>query len=760
MSRVLRIASLCLLAFVLFLLLLNPAISFFGSGTGSVIRVILSIALLVGFILLMRYDLLSYALQRECSKRASFATSLRTFLGALVRFSAGNLTTSIPEAIKLRNAVKNVSAELDEVFSLIDQNIEEFNAVTAVPLKRLCFTGDNNYQEGLIMGEKIHQFMGNEGVLAIVIPAHTQVLHSLRAKGCTTYFQQNKTRIEILPIAEGSGNGEITVETVKELFSRRPDINNLYLTDGVTPVFVENWLRQNGHANDVSIFAHDITEDNVGMLERGMLKCLLAENFYAETYNAVMYLYNSLESGWSPVSYKLYLDPLVITKDNFTLYWDKVANDRILTDNEQSILVEPVPKKTNTKWHFSFVLPTAGSFFVMGTRGAEDARDKLASMGVRVDIIDSFQDWDTFATKAAMAPHILECQEKGVHGICTAVFDRQLVPVINDVADSGIRIATFNSEPLNLRDIILNVSTNMRAIQESSSDLAASAEESARANTQIVKVMGMIEQGTSEQNKMLENAEENFIALSKVIQDVSEIVDKYTRAVEEINTEAENGVREVSETSDSFAQLKDSLQTIDRQLNQLQTDIGRINKIVSTIDTFSTDTNVLAINASIQAARAGEQGKGFAVVAKEIRSLSEKSSQATEEIAHIISSVIGSVREVVQTSSRNVQMMEQNASRLDLADNAFQVISTHINESSQSIKRIDQSIGTVSDSSQSLKEAMIHVFDMNKQSLESIQELSESLKQLSAQSEELSDMATKYKDLADSQEMVISQLTF
>ncbi|MBN2508801.1 MAG: substrate-binding domain-containing protein [Spirochaetales bacterium] len=758
MTRFLRIAALCALAALLIVLSTDSVIRLFGSA--STVRIIVCLVILAGFIILLRYDLLSHALKRECSKRASFATSLQTFLGALVRFSAGNLTVNIPETIKLHNAVKNVSAELDEVFNLIDQNIDEFNAVTAVPLKRLCFTGDNSYQEGLIMGEKIHQFMGNKGVLAIVIPAHTQVLHSLRAKGCISYFQQNKTQIEILPIAEGSGNGEITVQVVEKLFEKHPDIDNIYFTDGVTPVFVESWLRRNNYAGKVSLYAHDITAENIELLERGMLNCLLAENFYAETYNAVMYLYNSLESGWSPVSYKLYLDPLVITRENYEVYWDKVTNDRILTDREQAILAEPVPNKTNTKWHFAFVLPTAGTFFVMGTKGAEDARDKLATMGVRVDIIDTFEDWDTFATKAAMAPHILDCRTRGVQGICTAVFDRQLVPVINEVADSGIRITTFNSEPLNLRDIILNVSTNMRTIQESSTDLAASAEESARANTQIVKVITAIEEGTSQQNKMLENAEENFIALSRVIQDVSSIVDNYTQAVENINSETVKGARQVSETAASFSELRESLQTIDRQLNQLQADIGRINKIISTIDTFSTDTNVLAINASIQAARAGEQGKGFAVVAKEIRSLSEKSTQATEEIAHIISSVLGSVRQVVATSSNNLTMMEQNADRLSHADSAFQVISNHINESSESIRSIDSSIGTVSNSSQSLKDAMINVFDMNKQSLESIQELSESLRQLSAQSEELSTMAGRYKDLADSQEMVISQLTF
>ncbi len=73
-----------------------------------------------------------------------------------------------------------------------------------------------------------------------------------------------------------------------------------------------------------------------------------------------------------------------------------------------------------------------------------------------------------------------------------------------------------------------------------------------------------------------------------------------------------------------------------RQRQQLSDNVQKIRGIVTAIRAIADQTNRLALNAAIEAARAGDAGRGFSVVADEVRTLSERTREATEQISRII----------------------------------------------------------------------------------------------------------------------------
>src|SRR5438034_7111704 len=120
------------------------------------------------------------------------------------------------------------------------------------------------------------------------------------------------------------------------------------------------------------------------------------------------------------------------------------------------------------------------------------------------------------------------------------------------------------------------------------------------------------------------------------------------------------------------------------RVSELSKAAGRIGDVVELINTIAEQTNLLALNATIEAARAGEAGRGFAVVASEVKSLAVQTAKATEEIASQILAVqgstttaVGAIRNIAgrmkeissYTTAVAASVEQQNAATSEISDN-------------------------------------------------------------------------------------------
>ncbi|MFS1436645.1 methyl-accepting chemotaxis protein [Shewanella sp. 10N.286.48.A6] len=154
-------------------------------------------------------------------------------------------------------------------------------------------------------------------------------------------------------------------------------------------------------------------------------------------------------------------------------------------------------------------------------------------------------------------------------------------------------------------------------------------------------------------------------------------------AAQQSSTSSLQGQSLVDNTRQSINLLADEVTQATDVIGDLSRHAHSISSILSTIQGIAEQTNLLALNAAIEAARAGEQGRGFAVVADEVRVLSRRTQDSTQEIHQTIETL-------QKTTSRAVSLMQTSQS---LAANSV----TDVNEATNAIGEITQAVALISD---------------------------------------------------------------
>ena len=120
-------------------------------------------------------------------------------------------------------------------------------------------------------------------------------------------------------------------------------------------------------------------------------------------------------------------------------------------------------------------------------------------------------------------------------------------------------------------------------------------------------------------------------------------------------------------------------------IEEILQNTATINKITEDIQYISDQTNLLALNAAIEAARAGEHGRGFSVVAEEVRKLSDRTNQASNDITEIVGKVNSSVKDISNSLTDN---LEKTKGKKDSVDASVQILLDSAKTSTESFSRL------------------------------------------------------------------------
>ena len=176
-----------------------------------------------------------------------------------------------------------------------------------------------------------------------------------------------------------------------------------------------------------------------------------------------------------------------------------------------------------------------------------------------------------------------------------------------------------------------------------------------------VASMQEVTQGTTDTAESIQLQLEKTNQIQNTIEQVKNRSSVMTEALEDTRAELNSSRENIDTLIDRTKISNDANENVSKELEELNTYTVQMHSIIELIDNITTQTSLLALNASIEAARAGEAGRGFSVVASEISNLATQTQDATVDITTLIENISKELEEVIRVIAQMIEnAKEQN----------------------------------------------------------------------------------------------------
>ena len=266
----------------------------------------------------------------------------------------------------------------------------------------------------------------------------------------------------------------------------------------------------------------------------------------------------------------------------------------------------------------------------------------------------------------------------------------RLLDEMSSLADGDLTVQATVTDDITgaIADSINYAIEALRELVATINDTAMQLDQAAR---QTQAAAGHLAKASVAQSRQVAAATDAVGAMAASIEEVSGNAERSADVARHAVDVAHKGGAAVRRTIDGMNAIRENIQDTSKRIKRLGESSQEIGNIVELINDIAEQTNILALNASIQASMAGESGRGFAVVADEVQRLAERAGHATRQIEVLVRTIQSDTNEAVVSMERTTTDVVGGALLAENAGAALGEIEDVSNQIAQLVQNISAS---------------------------------------------------------------------
>jgi methyl-accepting chemotaxis protein len=334
---------------------------------------------------------------------------------------------------------------------------------------------------------------------------------------------------------------------------------------------------------------------------------------------------------------------------------------------------------------------------------------------------DTLSDFHTFGIFHFLVVFVVF----GIVGIVQTNFSEKL---LHATKESGVAAERHKEEAM---QALLIMKDNGMAISEFSDKLNVNINETNKSSEDIAE--GFEEMGMSfnETNNAISLINLQVSGITKDIDELYESANNLEHSAHQSGSVVKEAVGEIKVLEETMSKLSDGIKENSEMTKRVNEKSNKIETIIEVISNISSQTGLLALNASIEAARAGEHGKGFMVVADEVKKLAMEADDSAKEITNILNELKKEANGAYLIAERNESDIRDSINASQNVKYAFENIESNNVKVSEHSSDIESHLLALSKSANGIKNNIQSISTVSEQNISSLEMLNNELNRVS-----------------------------